>query len=85
MGGVEGFVVEDGEGAGGEGADEEGAEEAGGVGDGDGVDLGPMEAGSDERLVDDGEDGFDVGASGDFGDDAAVNFVDVDLGNYGIT
>ena len=45
VGGVEGFVVEEGEGAGGEGADEEGAEESRGMGDGDGVDLVPVELG----------------------------------------
>lgn len=39
--GVEGFLVEDGEGAGGKGADEKGTEEAGGVGDSDGVDVVP--------------------------------------------
>ncbi len=42
---VEGFVVEDGEGAGGESADEETAEESGGVGDGDGVDVVPSDFG----------------------------------------
>ena len=31
--------------------------------------------------MDDGEDGFDVGAGGDFGDDAAVGLVEVDLGD----
>ena len=86
--GVERFVVEDGESAGGEGADEEAAEEAGGVGDGEGVDFGPVvlagggfEAGASEGLVDDGEDGFEVRAGGDFWDDAAVGFEDVDLGD----
>lgn len=36
--GVEGFFVEEGEGAGGQSADEEGTQEPGSVGDGDGVD-----------------------------------------------
>ena len=80
MGGVQWFVVEDGEGAGGEGADEEGAEEAGSVGDGYGVDVAPSEVGGSHGLVDDGEDGFDVGAGGYFGDDAAVGLMEVDLG-----
>lgn len=31
--------------------------------------------------MDDGEDGLEVGASGDFRDDSAVGFEDVDLGN----
>ena len=43
--GVEGLVMEDGEGAGGEGADEKGTKEAGCVGDGDGVDIIPGAAG----------------------------------------
>ncbi len=42
--GIEGFGVEDGEGAGGEGADEQRAEEAGGVSDGDGVNFVPVGA-----------------------------------------
>ena len=49
------------------------------MGDSDGVDLIPIEVGIGERLIDDGEDGFDVGASGDFGDDTAIGFVEVDL------
>ena len=77
--GVEGFVVEDGEGAGGESADEEATEETWGVGDGDVSDVVPSDSGACECLVDDGEDCLEVAASGDFGDDAAVGFENVDL------
>ena len=77
--GVEGFVVKDSEGAGSEGADEEATEEAGGVGDGDGVDVSPGDLGVVHGLVDDGEDCLEVASGGDFGDDAAVGFEDVDL------
>lgn len=79
--GVKGFVPEDGESAGGEGADEERAEEAGGVGDGDIIDVVFGEVGVSKGLVDDGEDGFEVGASGDFGNDAAVGSKNIDLGD----
>ena len=79
--GVEGFVVEEGEGAGGQSADEEGTEKAWGVGDGDGVDVVPGEGGVGEGAVEDGEDGFEVGTGGDFGDDATVGFENVNLGN----
>lgn len=84
MGGVERFVVEDGESASGEGADEERAEKTGGVGDGDSIDIGDLELGFFKRLVDDGEDSLDVRASGDFGDYAAVSLVNIDLGNYDV-
>ena len=84
MDGVEGLVVDDCESAGGEGADEEGTEEAWGVGDGDGVDVGPGEVGGGEGGVEDGVHGFEVGAGGDFGDDSAVLGEDVDLGDDGV-
>lgn len=57
------------------------------MGDGDGVDFVPLfcfgEVGEGvvEGLVNDGEDGFEMGAGGDFGDDAAIGFKDVDLGD----
>lgn len=53
--------------------------------DGDGVDLGPFLSfgligkGLVESLVDDRKNGFEMGAGGNFGDDAAVGFEDVDL------
>ena len=34
--------------------------------------------------MDDGEDGFEMRAGGDFGDDAAVGFKNVYLGDYDI-
>ena len=79
--GVEGLVVDDCESAGGEGADKEGAEEAWGVGDGDGVDILPGAGGVFEGFVDDGLDGFEVGAGSDFRDDSAIFGKDVDLGD----
>ena len=79
--GVERLVPKDGEHTGGKGADEERAEEAGGVGDGDVVDVVAGEVGVGEGFVDDGEDGLEVGAGGDFGDDATVGGENIDLGD----
>ena len=76
MGGVEGFVVEEGEGAGGEGADEERTVQTWGMSDRYGVVVGVFGG-----LVNHGEDSFDVGAGGYLGDDATVEGVEVDLGN----
>ncbi len=56
-------------------ADEEGADEAGAVADCDGVDHAKAEPGLRERLADHGDDGFDVGAACDLGDDAGVLLV----------
>jgi len=50
------------------------------VGDGDGVDLVEGEVGLLEGFAEDGEDVLDVGAAGDFGDDAAVFGVEMGLG-----
>lgn len=72
MNGIEGFLMCEGECAGGESADKKRAIEAGSVGDGDGVNLIYGESGIFEGLVDDGVDGLDVGAGGEFRDDAAV-------------
>lgn len=83
--GVEGFVFNEGEGAGGEGADEEGADEAGAVSDGNGVDVVPSALEVGEAGFDGGNGDFDVGAGGDFGDDAAEGFVKVDLGVDGFS
>ena len=41
----EGFVMNEGEGAGSEGADEEGADQSWSMGDGDGIDVVPSEVG----------------------------------------
>jgi len=81
MDGVERFLVQNSEGTGGESANEEGTEQAGSVGDGDGVDFVPVEAGVFERLINDGENSFNVRTGGDFGDDTTVGLVDVNLRN----
>ena len=56
---------------GGCGADCEATGKARATGDGDGVDVGEGALRFCERLLDDGDDGADVGAGGNFGDDAA--------------
>ena len=80
--GDEAFLPGEGEAFGGGDADEEAADESGAVGDGDGVELGlgVGDAGSGEGFGDDGIEGFEMGAGGDFGDDAAELGVEVDLG-----
>ena len=42
------------------------------MGDGDGIDVFQLQRGFFEGFADDGEHVFDVGAAGDFGDDAAI-------------
>ena len=76
---IEGDIVDDGNSAGGESADKERADEAGGVSDGDGVKVFYGQVGVGESLVDDGEDGFDMATGGNFGNDATVGGMDVDL------
>ena len=83
--GIEGFIMEDGEGAGGESANQEGAEEAGGVGDGDGVNFIPGKISVLESFIYDWEHNLEVISGGDFGDNTTVFFEDVDLGNDDIT
>ena len=68
-----------GEGLGVSDADEERAGEAGAFGDGDGVELPHGHLGFAEGSVDDGDDGAEVLAGGELGDDAAVGGVDGDL------
>ncbi len=77
---VKRLIVNDSEGAGGESADEQRADQAGRVGDGDGVDIIPSTIGIRQSFFDDRVDNFQVAASGDFWDDAAVFGMDVDLG-----
>lgn len=81
MDGVEGFIPEDGESAGSKSADEKRPDKARGMSDGNGVNIGSGDASVAKGLVDDGEDGFEVGAGGDFGDDASVSSKNVDLGD----
>jgi len=68
--GEEGEVSGPGEGFCGGGADEEGADESGTVGDGDGMDVVEGEVRVGECGGEDGDEGFEMGATGDFGDDA---------------
>ena len=51
------------------------------MGDGDVGDVVPSNVGVCDSFVDDREDGLEVAAGGDFGDDATVSFEDVDLGD----
>ena len=51
------------------------------MGDGDGVDVFPGEAGLFEGLVDDGKNDFNMGARGDFGHDTTIDGVNIDLGD----
>jgi hypothetical protein len=60
-------------------ADEERADEARTLGDADGVDVVECEIGFGEGFANDGDDLAKVFARGEFGDDAAVLAVDVDL------
>lgn len=85
MDSVEGFIPEDGESAGSKSADEKRPDETRGMSDGNGVNIGSGDASVAKGLVDDGEDGFEVGAGGDFGDDASVSSKNVDLRDNDIT
>lgn len=79
MNGIKGLVVENSKGAGSKSADKEGAKKSRGVSYSDGVDILNFEVGLREGLIDNGEDCFDVRTSGDFGNDAAIGLVNVDL------
>lgn len=70
----------EGDGARGVVADQETAGEAGAPGAGDGIDVVEGAVRGLERFADDGHDLEQVLAAGDFGDDAAVFCVEVDLG-----
>ncbi len=80
--GDERFAEGEGEGLGEGDADEEGPGEAGAGGDGDGVQVRVGErlpcrrTGALEGLADDGDDGAEVLAAGELGDDTAVVGVD---------
>ena len=78
--GDERLAEREGEGLGVADADEQRAGEAGAFGDGDGVEVcDDADAGFAEGGVDDGDDGAEVLAGGELGDDAAVGGVDGDL------
>ncbi len=60
-------------------ADEQCSGEAGAGGDGDGVEIGEGDVGLLERGADDGNDGAEMLAAGQFGDDSAIAGVGGDL------
>ncbi len=82
--GVERFFMKNGKGTGGEGANEEGAKKPWGVSNGDGVDGIEGFAGVFYGFIYDWEDGFEVGAGGDFWDNTTVFGEDVNLGGDNI-
>lgn len=43
-----------------------------------------LEAGVFESLVDNREDGFEMGTGGDFWDNSAIAFENINLGNYDV-
>ena len=61
-------------------ADQQRSGEAGTVGYGDGVEVGEGDAGLGESGADDGDDGAEMLAGGQLGDDAAVTGMGGDLG-----
>jgi hypothetical protein len=82
--GDEGEVVGEGQGFGVGDSDKKSAGEAGTAGDGDGVEVGKRGIGLREGGTDDGDDGAEMLAGGEFRDDAAVTSVGGDLGgDYG--
>lgn len=81
MGRVKRNVVKNGGSASSEGADKKGADEAWSMSDGNGVNVGPIELSVSEGLVKDGVDGFDMGASGNLGNNATVGGMNIDLRN----
>lgn len=81
MGRVKRSVVKNGGSAGSEGADKKGTDEAWSMSDGNGVNVGPIELSVSKGLVKDGVDGFDMGASGDLGNNATVGGMNIDLRN----
>lgn len=50
------------------------------MGDGDGIDIIPGEMGRVKSLIDGGEDGFEMRAGGNLGNDATVGSENIDLG-----
>ena len=70
--GNEGDAGAEGEGLGEGDADEERSGEAGAFGDGDGFEIAVLDACPVHGFADDGEDGAEMLAGGQFGDDAAV-------------
>lgn len=81
MNSVERFVPEDGESTGSKCANEERTKQARGIGDGDIVNIIFSEMSVVEGFVNDGEDSFKMGTSGNFGNNATIGGEDVDLGD----
>ena len=77
--GDEGNVLREGEGFGVGDADEQGAGEAGSGGDGDGVEIGECDLSLLECGSDYGNDGAEMLAAGQFGDDSTIAGVGGDL------
>lgn len=77
--GDDGARVGEGDGLGEGHADEKGTDEAGAFGDGDGGEIGVSGAGARHGVRDDGDDGAEVFARGEFGDDTAVLGVGIEL------
>jgi len=63
-------------------ADEERAGESGAGGDGDGIQIGEGHTGLGERCAHHGNDGAEMFAAGQLGDDAAIARMGGDLGGY---
>ena len=81
--GDEGDVLREGQGLGVGDADEQSTGEARAGGNGDGVEIGEGDVGLGESGADDGDDGAEVLAAGEFGNDSAVASVGGDLGGDG--
>ena len=76
---MRGRLLREGEGLGVGDADQQRSGEAGAGGDGDGVEIGEGDVGLSERGADDGNDGAEMLAAGQLGNDAAVAGVGGDL------
>ena len=81
--GDEGDFLRKGKGLGVGDSDEEGSRESWTGGYGDGVEVGKSDVGLREGGADDGDDGAEMFATGEFGDDSAVAGVGGDLGGDG--
>ncbi len=81
VGWIKRLIVDDGDGAGGQSANEKRADETGRVRDGNCVDVINVKFSLVYGLVNNGQNGLDMAARGDFGDNASVGGMDVDLRN----
>ena len=76
-----GYIKRPADGMGHAGADKKRTGKTGAFCDGNGVNVGPIELSVSKGLVKDGVDGFDMGASGDLGNNATVGGMNIDLRN----